>query len=158
MQRRARRVVLPLDPAAIPLAAFQLERRLKQVRKQPQGPVECHTRPPSVGSCKRSRPEAIHRVVVRIDPTQGERQLPVDQLQRHQSTTAPSRIKIGRLSLQPVTMSMATRQEKLCQTLNQPWLVMQQNQAGSSLNDAMGRPISLAPDRYICSNQQLEQS
>jgi hypothetical protein len=84
--------------------------------------------------------------------------LPVDQLQRHQSTTAPSRIKIGRLSLQPVTMSMATRQEKLCQTLNQPWLVMQQNQAGSSLNDAMGRPISLAPDRYICSNQKLEQS
>jgi hypothetical protein len=57
-----------------------------------------------------------------------------------------------------VTMSMATRQEKLCQTLNQPWLVVQQNQAGSSLNDAMGRPISLAPDRYICSNQKLEQS
>ena len=52
-------MVLPLDPAAIPLAAFQLERPLKQVRKQLQGPVE-------------------------LAPTQGERQLPADQLQRRQ--------------------------------------------------------------------------
>ena len=37
LQRRALRVVPPPDPTAIPLAAFQLERRLKKVRKQPQG-------------------------------------------------------------------------------------------------------------------------
>lgn len=40
MQRCSRRVVQPLDPAPFPNAAFELERRLKQVGEQPQRRVE----------------------------------------------------------------------------------------------------------------------
>ena len=188
-------VVLPLDPATIPLAAFQLERRLKQGGKQPLGPVEL---PQYLGGIQTHQPlmadhpphqhpgPLFHRGPQRIPGSKspgfsgvphprlivalvGPRSAQHDLLARvvtpglHQlvhvdavgrrpytgslsasipregngscrriscsavNTTAPSRITIGRLSLQPVTMSMATRQEKLCQTLNQLWLVMQQN-------------------------------